>query len=251
MTRGLTGRAAIVTGGARGIGQATCLALARAGATVAALDIDSAGLAELARADSGPGRILPMACDVAEREAVFAATERVVAEAGGLDLLVACAVHFHFAPLVETPPAIVRQMLAVGLEGTLWAMQAAIPHLERRGGGLIVGLSSVAVFYGIRHAGVYTAIKGAIDALVRQQAVELGPKNIRVVALAPGPVDTPGARSVIDDAGFAARQARTPLGRLTTAEDIAAAVVWLASEDARSITGITLKIDGGITLAAP
>lgn len=250
MTVDLSGRAAIVTGGAKGIGRAMVQALARAGAVVGAFDIDEAALAGLAKAEAGAGRILPVVCDVADRDAVFAATDRFVGETGGLDILAANAVRFHFAPLVDMPPDIVRQMLTVGFEGAIWSIQAATPHLEARGGGLIATMSSVAVFYGIRNAGVYSAIKGAMDALTRQQAVELGPKNIRVVALAPGPVDTPGSRSVIDDAGFEARRQRTPLGRLATADEIAAALVWLASDAARSITGVTLRIDGGITIAA-
>ena len=98
---------------------------------------------------------------------------------------------------------------------------------------------------------MYTSIKGAIDAFTRQQAVELGVHRIRVNAVAPGPVETPGAGSVIDAAGWEARRSRTPIGRLATAEDIGAAVVYLASDDALSITGITLKIDGGITVVGP
>ena len=98
---------------------------------------------------------------------------------------------------------------------------------------------------------MYTSIKGAIDAFTRQQAVELGVHGIRVNAIAPGPVETPGANSVIDAAGWEARRGRTPIGRLATVDDIGAAVVYLASDDALSITGITLKIDGGITVVGP
>jgi len=130
-------------------------------------------------------------------------------------------------------------------------MQAATPHLIARGGGCVVNLSSAAVFFAIRNAAVYTSIKGAIDALTRQQAVELGAFGIRVNAIAPGPVSTPGANSVIDAAGWEARRTRTPLKRVATADEIAAAVVYLASEEGRSISGVTLKIDGAITVAGP
>jgi NAD(P)-dependent dehydrogenase (short-subunit alcohol dehydrogenase family) len=107
------------------------------------------------------------------------------------------------------------------------------------------------VSFGIKNAAVYTSLKGAIDAFTRQQAVELGPHAIRVNAVAPGPVETPGASSVIDAAGWEARRARTPIRRLATADEVGAAVVYLASDDARSVTGITLKIDGGITVVGP
>ena len=142
-------------------------------------------------------------------------------------------------------------MIDVGLKGALWSSQAAIPHLIARGGGCVINLSSVAVSFAIRNAAVYSSIKGALDTLTRQQAVELGPHGIRVNALAPGPVSTPGANSVIDAAGWEARQARTPLRRLASAEDIAAAAVFLASEEGRNIAGVTLKIDGAITLTGP
>lgn len=142
-------------------------------------------------------------------------------------------------------------MLDVGLKGTYWACQAATPHLRARGGGSIINLSSIAVSIAIPTASVYTSIKGAIDALTRQQAAELGRDRIRVNALAPGSVPTPGANSVIDEAGWESRANKSLLGRLPTADDIANAAVFLASDEARCITGITLKIDSGMTITGP
>jgi galactitol 2-dehydrogenase len=232
----LEGKVAFVTGAGAGIGRAIADALAREGANVARVDIDGK---------------TPYQCDVSDRGAVFRTMERFVAEAGGLDILVNNAVYFHYARLVDMPEDKIHRMLDVGIKGTFWATQAATPHLIARGGGSVINLSSVAVSFGIRNAAVYTSIKGALDAFTRQQAVELAPYGIRVNALAPGPVSTPGANSVIDAAGWEARRARTPLGRLATAEDIGAAAVYLASDDARSVAGVTLKIDGAITVVAP
>jgi len=147
---------------------------------------------------------------------------------------------------------VIDRMLDVGIKGTYWALQAATPHLVARGGGTaVINLSSVAVSFAIRNAAVYSSIKGAIDTLTRQQACELGAHGVRVNALAPGPVDTPGASAVIDEAGWEARRNRTPIRRLATAEDVAEAAVFLACDQARSIAGVTLKIDGGITAAGP
>jgi NAD(P)-dependent dehydrogenase (short-subunit alcohol dehydrogenase family) len=188
---------------------------------------------------------------VADRQAVHDAVAAFVAQTDRLDVLVNNAVRFHYAPLVDMPEDIARSMLDVGIAGTFWSLQAATPHLIATGGGSVINLSSVAVSFSITNAAVYTSIKGAIDALTRQQAVELGVHGIRVNALAPGPVSTPGANSVIDEAGWRARQARTPLRRLATPEQIGAAAVYLASDDAVAITGVTLKIDGGITVAGP
>ena len=232
----LQGKAAFVTGAGGGIGRAIAEALEREGAAVARVDI---------------GGKAPYECDVSDRKAVFEAMQRFVAAAGGLDILVNNAVYFHYAPLVDMPEDEIHRMLDVGIKGVFWCTQAATPHLVARGGGSILNLSSVAVSFGIKNAAVYSAIKGAIDTFTRQQAVELAPHGIRVNALAPGPVSTPGANSVIDAAGWEARRARTPLRRLATVEDIAAAAVFLASDEGRSIAGVTLKIDGAITVAAP
>lgn len=247
----LEGKVAVITGGANGIGRGVTLALAREGATVAVVDINEEAARQTAQDASGPGKGLSYVCDVSDRAAVFETMECVVSEAGGLDILVNNAVRFHYAPLVEMPEEIVHSMIDIGLKGVFWATQAATPHLIARGGGCVVNLSSVAVSFAIKNAAVYTSIKGAIDAFTRQQAAELGPHGIRVNALAPGPVSTPGANSVIDQPGWEARRARTPLRRLATVEDIGAAVVYLASDDALSIGGVTLKIDGGITIAGP
>lgn len=187
--------------------------------------------------------------DVRDRAAVHEAVSDFAAD--GLDILINNAVAFHYAPLTEMPEDIVDRMLDVGIKGTFWGTQAATPHLIKRGGGSIINMSSVAVSFAIKHAAVYTSIKGAVDAFTRQQAVELGVHGIRVNALAPGAIVTPGASAVIDEEGWEKRRAMTPLGRLVTDAEVAAAAVFLASDSGLSIAGITLKIDAGITIAGP
>jgi len=145
---------------------------------------------------------------------------------------------------------VVDRMLAVGIKGVFWSLQAATPYLIKRRGS-VINLSSVAVSFSIRNSAVYTSIKGAVDALTRQQAAELGEHGVRVNAIAPGPVETPGANSVIDQQGWNDRRARTPLKRLAGADEVAAAALFLASDAAASITGVTLKIDAGITVVGP
>lgn len=243
----LGGHRAVVTGGANGIGLAISLGLARAGATVAMLDNDAARLD--AAISQHPDLDLHAAvCDVSDRAVVH----RVIgdfARDGGLDILINNAVVFHYSPLADFPELEVHRMLDVGIKGFLWATQAATPFIEKSENGSIVNLSSIAVSMAVGRTSVYTTIKGAIDAFTRQQAAELGAKGVRVNAVAPGSVRTPGASAVITEAGWAQREAKSLLGRLPEADDVAKAVVFLASQDARCITGVSLKVDCGMSIA--
>lgn len=242
----LAGMRAIVTGGANGIGRAIAFDLIARGVQVGALDIDADGLNRMAD-EAGPDKLVPLPCDIADRAAVIRAID-LFAGHGGLDVLVNNAVVFHYADLASFPEAEVDRMLDIGLKGTFWATQAATPHLVQRTCASIVNLSSIAVSIAISTASVYTSIKGAMDALTRQQAAELGPKGIRVNAVAPGSVRTPGADAVITERGWAEREAKSLLGRLAAPEDVARAVSFLVSSDARCITGVSLKVDCGMTI---
>lgn len=243
----LEGKRAFITGAGRGIGKDIAAKMASEGAIVAIADIDS--VTATAAAAEIPGAVA-ITVDVSDREAITAAVDGFAAD-GGLDILVNNAVYFNYAPHTEMTDDVVSKMLDIGIKGTFWATQAATPHISAQGGGTIIMLSSIAVSFGIARASVYTSIKGAVDAFTRQQADELGPVRIRVNALAPGPVKTPGASSVISDANWEKRRKMSPLGRLATGEEIGAAAVFLASDEAQSITGVTLKIDSGITISGP
>jgi len=243
----LEGKRAFVTGAGRGIGKAIALKLAEAGAIVAIADIDQAN-AKAAAADIPGAVAVPL--DISDRAAVVAAIDAFAAE-GGLDILVNNAVYFYYALLVDMPENEVDRMLNVGIKGTFWATAAATPHIAKRGGGSIINLSSIALSIGIKNAAVYTAIKGAVDALTRQQATELGPLGIRVNALAPGSVVTPGASSVIPAEAWERRKNMSLFGRLVSDAEIGENAVYLASDAARSITGVTLKIDAGQTITGP
>ena len=243
----LKGKKALVTGGAGGIGLAIAVAMAREGATVGIADVNESLLAE---ACAQHRELVPLTCNVADRQDVLAKVNGFVEAEGGLDILVNNAVAFHYDLMESFDPDIAARMVDIGIKGTYWALQAAIPHMKARGGS-VLNLSSIAVSNAIPRASVYTSIKGAIDALTRQQAAELGAHGIRVNALAPGSVPTPGANSVIDEAGWKSRAGKSLLGYLPTAEDIAASAVFLVSDEARCITGVTLKIDSGMTITGP
>jgi len=246
----LSGKNAFVTGAGGGLGRAIAFAMAAEGAKVAIADINKDLLAEAMQAADGLD-IVPVHCDVSNRADVFEKIDRFAADAGGLDILVNNAVVFHYALLTDFDPEMIDRMLNVGLKGTYWCLQAATPHLKARGGGSIINLSSITVSVSFPNASVYTSIKGAIDALTRQQAGELGAFGIRVNAVAPGSVPTPGSNSVINDDGWKSREQKSVIKRLPSTTDIGHAAVFLASDEALSITGVTLKIDAGMTVIGP
>jgi NAD(P)-dependent dehydrogenase (short-subunit alcohol dehydrogenase family) len=226
----LDGKVAVVTGAGRGIGAAVAARLTADGLQVVAIDRE-------------PGTDLTL--DVTDRAAVLQALGALER----LDVVVNCAMWIRYEPIEEVEEDTVDGMLAVGLKACLWTTQAALPAMRAQGGGVIVHMASPAALHGFPTAGVYSAVKGAVASFTRQSAVELAPAGIRVNALVPGAIPTPGARAVVDDAGYDLRRARTPLGRLGTPEDIAGAVSFLASEDASFMTGQLLVVDGGITVA--
>jgi NAD(P)-dependent dehydrogenase (short-subunit alcohol dehydrogenase family) len=243
----LSGKVALVTGAARGIGRAIALRLAAGGAAVAVADLDEAGARKVA-GELGGGRALALAGDVSVEREANALVDRTVAELGGLDVLVNNAGIWVIKPLEETTPDEWDRQQATNLRGVYLLCRRAIPAL-RRGPGCIVNIASMAGFrFTVPHVG-YAATKAGVIATTRDLAVELAPDRIRVNAVAPGPIDTQGLRRNLSEAEQKAFEARFLLGRIGRPEDIAEAVAFLASERASYITGATLPVTGGAELA--
>ncbi|GGF64071.1 D-sorbitol dehydrogenase (acceptor) [Mameliella alba] len=252
MTR-LTGKVALVTGGARGIGRAICQAYAREGARVAVADLmaDEARDCAATLADTG----MALGMDVTDPASIAKGVAQVEAEWGGIDVLVNNAGIFNMASIDRITPEDYRRQFAVNVGGTLFAIQAVVPGMKARGGGAIINFSSQAGRRGEPNIAVYCATKAAVISVTQSLALELAGSGIRVNAIAPGVIDTPMWEVV--DGLFAEYENKprgqkkrevgeaVPLGHMGTPEEVADPCVFLASDEARYITAQCLNVDGG------
>jgi NAD(P)-dependent dehydrogenase (short-subunit alcohol dehydrogenase family) len=245
----LEDKAAIVTGAGRGIGLGIALAFAREGARVALCELDvsllDSALAEV-EALGGQGLAFPM--DVTSREQIDGVVRQVADRWGAIDILVNNAGIYEVLPVEEITEEQWDLVLAVNLKGTFLFCQAVLPHMKRQRAGRIVSMASAAGKTGGTLAGAhYSVSKAGVICLTKQLARELGPHGITVNAVAPGRIDTPMIRIASEEENEAFRL-RTPLGRLGTPEDVANAVVFLASDEAGFITGEILDVNGGLLI---
>ncbi|WP_275291151.1 SDR family NAD(P)-dependent oxidoreductase [Amycolatopsis sp. La24] len=240
----LSGRVALVTGGTRGIGLATAKALAEAGATVVLTGRDESRAKEAAAA---AGASAGLALDVTDAKAVSTLVRGVAKEHGKLDIVVANAGVMEDALLGMIKEDLVDTTLSTNVAGTLHTVQAAARAMMRKKTGAIVVLASIVGEYGSAGQTVYAASKAAVANIARSAAKELGRSGIRVNAVAPGVIDTDLTAGLAEDAK-ADNIARTPLGRLGAAEDVAKAIRFLVSDEASFVTGQVLGVDGGLVL---
>jgi len=243
------GKVALVTGGGSGIGKATAERFAKRGGAVVVADVNEAAAkaaAEEIRRDGG--RAAAARCDVTAWDQVLAAVDGARKEFGGLDVVVNCAGIMKGHYLEETPEAEWRQMLDVNLTGAFLVTKAALKALRERGGGAIVHIASRMAIRVKEGHGAYAAAKAGILQLTQMAALEGAPHTIRVNCVCPGIVDSPMTRSAYGQEAFDGWNKVCPLGRAATPDDIARAMLFLASDDAAFITGVTLPVDGGRTI---
>ena len=235
------GLSALVTGGASGIGAATARMLAARGARVAIID----------RQVTGGSGFVELSCDITDRAAVDAAVAEATATLGGIDVLVNNAGIGAVGDVSENDDAEWAHVLDVNVVGIARVSAAALPHLRRSGHAAIVNVSSVVAVVGVPQRALYSATKGAVAALTLAMAADHVREGIRVNGVLPGTADTPWVGRLLEqapdpDAAAAALKARQPLGRLVAPEEVAHAIVYLASPLSASTTGTLLGVDGGM-----
>jgi 2-hydroxycyclohexanecarboxyl-CoA dehydrogenase len=239
-----------VTGGAGAIGAAVCRALAAQGRRVAAADLDRERAERIAAELGGIG----VAMDVSDAGSVSDALARVRAALGPIELLVSCAGWDEMRPLVETDEAFQARVLEINLAGPIRVTRAVLPDMIGAGFGRIVVVSSDAGRVGSSGEAIYAGAKGGLIAFAKSVAREVVRHGITANSVCPGPTDTPLFRGMAASAGEGERIAQAleraiPMRRLGRPEDVAPAVAFLASDDAGYITGQTLSVSGGLTMA--
>jgi NAD(P)-dependent dehydrogenase (short-subunit alcohol dehydrogenase family) len=238
----LDGMAALVTGGASGIGLATALLLAARGARVAVLDRD---------ADAVPAPLHAVRADVADERQVQDAVAAAVEHLGGLDIVINNAGVGAQGTIEDNPSDEWQRVFAVNVLGIVHVSRAALAHLRASARAAIVNTCSIAATAGLPQRALYSATKGAVQSLTLAMAADHIGEGIRVNCVNPGTADTPWVGRLLDAAPDpaaerAALEARQPMGRLVTAEEVAQAIAYLASPGAAATTGTILAVDGGM-----
>ncbi len=257
----LSGRVAIVTGGAKGIGRGIAENLAVAGAAVVVADVDAEANQTCAAAIvAAGGRSLAVTCDMADEAAIAELVRQTIEHFGHLDIVVNNAAVYPMSPIAEMSTALWDQVIGINLRGVFLLTRAAFPHLIRAGAhGRLINISSIDTWKSYVGMGHYDASKGGLEAFTRSCALELAPHGVTANAIAPGAVKTPGSLTVrsnlsrargesTTDAVDAEFATRIPLGTWATPDQIGQATLLLALPAAGYITGQTIYVDGGLKL---
>jgi len=247
----LTGKVAVITGSTRGIGLAIARQFARRGAKVV-ISSRKPDACDAARDDilEAGGEAIAVPCNIAAKEQLQELVDATIRAWGSIDILVCnAAVNPYFGPTLNIPDDAYDKIMNSNVRSNVWLCNMALPHIAKAGGGAAIIVSSIAGIKGTRLLGTYGLSKAADSALARNLAVEWGPKNVRVNALAPGIIKTDFAKALYEDPAIEKHVTKQyPIGRLGVVDDVAGVAVMLASRAGAFITGQTIVIDGGTTI---
>jgi NAD(P)-dependent dehydrogenase (short-subunit alcohol dehydrogenase family) len=251
MQHDFSGQYFLITGAGRGLGRHLAVHLASFGATVAAVDIDGAGCRGTA-ADiaSAGGTAFAYEGDVASRETFRHIAADFAHRGGRIDAIVNNAMILHYCPVQDVEAERLGAMLDVGIKALFWSAQALLEHYDPERGASLINMASPVAVRGYPNTSVYSTVKGAVVSFTRVMAAELGPKRIRVNAVSPASVPTPGAMGLNTPEEYAKRAARIPLRRNGTEEDNSNAIAFLLSDDASFVNGEIFNVDGGVAATA-
>ena len=246
----LTDKAILITGAGRGLGRHAAQHLAACGAKIGAADIDSRTCQETVEyiCNQG-GTAFAYTGDMSEREIFMQIAGNFAAECGQIDVVINNAMLLRYEPIEEVRDEALDRMLAIGIKAAVWGAQALVQHYDPERGGTIINMASPVVKRGYPNTAVYSAVKAALVSLTQVLAAELGPRGIRVNAVSPASVPTPGAVGMVSQEEYAKRSATIPLRRIGREEDNSNAIAFLLSAEAAFINGEVLNVDGGASVS--